>query len=203
MTAITTLFWDIGGVILTNGWDTAARQKAAARFEFDGEDYESRHDQAFPLYEIGQLTLDEYLERTLFFRPRAFDRRQFREFMLAQSQEMPDSRAVLRGCAGTGRYLVAAINNEPRELNDHRITHFGLRADFRAFFSSCYVGARKPEPTIYRIALDVTQRTPEECVFIDDRAANLPPAAGLGMRTIHFRSAVQLRQELQRFGIGP
>ena len=203
MAAITTLFWDIGGVVLTNGWDTSARKKAAARFDLDWEEYESRHDQAFPLYEIGRLTLDEYLERTLFFRPRAFDRQEFRGFMLAQSQEMPESRALLRAFAGAVRYLIASINNEPRELNDYRITHFGLRADFRAFFSSCYVGARKPDEGIYRIALDVMQRAPEECVFIDDRAANLPPAAQLGMRTIHFQGAAQLREELQRLGIRP
>ena len=203
MTAITTLFWDIGGVILTNGWDTAARQQAVAQFELDGEDYERRHDEVFPRFEIGQLTLDEYLEKTIFFRPRGFDRRQFREFVFARSKEMPGSREILRACAGSGRYLLAAINNEPRELNDYRIAQFGLRADFRAFFSSCYVGGRKPEPMIYRIALDVAQLEPEECVFIDDRPANLPPAASLGMRTIHFQNAPQLRQELQHLGIHP
>jgi len=201
MTDISTVFWDIGGVVLTNGWGTASRQAAAARFGLDWEDYQGRHLQAFPLWEIGQLTLDEYLDQTLFFRQRPFNRQQFRDFMFEQSQEMPESRKVLRACVRSGRYFLAAINNEPRELNEYRIGHFGLREDFRAFFSSCFVGASKPDETIYRTALDVTQSTPERCVFIDDRAANLVTAARLGMGTIHFQNAAQLHDELQQLGI--
>ena len=202
MSGITTLFWDIGGVVLTNGWDTPARRAAAARFGLDWEEVQAQHELVFPAHEIGQLTLEQYLERTLFFRPRQFTREQFAEFMYAQSQELPDSRAVLRALVRSGRYRVAAINNEPRELNEYRIEHFGLREDFGAFFSSCFVGARKPDAAIYRIALDVTQSAPERCVFIDDRVPNLESAARLGMRTIHFQNAAQLRQELGRHGVG-
>jgi putative hydrolase of the HAD superfamily len=201
MAKVTTLFWDIGGVILTNGWDRVSRKQAAAQFNLDGEDLEDRHDQYFPALENGQVTLEQYLDRTIFYRPRTFSREQFKEFMFAQSQPYPESLAILEQLARSGRYLLATLNNEPRELNQYRIEQFGLRQDFIAFFSSCYLGARKPDEAIYRLALEVTQRAPEECVFIDDRALNLECARRLGMGTIHFQNAAQLREELSRHGV--
>jgi putative hydrolase of the HAD superfamily len=108
---------------------------------------------------------------------------------------------VLSDVARSGKYYVAAINNEPRELNDYRIEAFGLRRDFQAFFSSCYLSARKPEETIYRIALEVSQRPAESAVFIDDRALNLENPRRLGMQVIHHQNAKQLRADLQSLGI--
>ena len=143
----------------------------------------------------------EYLDRTLFYRPRPFTREEFTAFMFAQSKEYPETRAILSALARTGRYLIAAINNEPLELNQYRIEAFQLRKDFQAFFSSCYLNARKPEETIYRIALEVTQRAPESCVFIDDRALNLENPRRLGMNVIHHQNAPQLRKDLESFGI--
>lgn len=201
MAKVTTLFWDIGGVILTNGWDRGSRKLATAQFNLDGEDLEDRHDLFFPALENGQVTLDQYLDRTIFYRPRAFSREQFKEFMFAQSQPYPESLAILEQLARSGKYLLATLNNEPRELNQHRIEQFGLRRNFIAFFSSCYLGARKPDEAIYRLALQVTQRAPEECVFIDDRAPNLECARRLGMGAIHFQNAAQLREELGRHGV--
>jgi len=201
MAKVTTLFWDVGGVILTNGWDGGSRKLAAAQFNLDWEDFENRHDLCFPAFESGQATLDQYLDRTIFYRPRAFSREQFKEFMLAQSQPYPESLAVVEQLARSGKYLLATLNNEPRELNQYRIDQFGLRRDFAAFFSSCYLGARKPDEAIYRLALGVTQRAPEECMFIDDRALNLESARRLGMGTIHFQNAAQLREELSRHGV--
>ena len=201
MPKITTLFWDIGGVILTNGWDTRSRREAAETFRLDWEEFQDRHDLSFPAFDSGNISLNEYLDRTLFYRPRGFTREEFTAFMFAQSKEYPESRAVLDAAARTGKYFIGAINNEPLELNEYRIEAFRLRRDFQVFFSSCYLHARKPEEMIFRIALEVTQRPAQECVFIDDRPLNLENPRRLSMNTIHYQSAPQLRQELQKYGV--
>jgi len=198
---VTALFWDVGGVILSNGWDRAARAGAAKKFGLDWEDFQDRHELASPAFETGQITLDTYLQRTVFYRKRAFTRDEFIAFIFAQSEEFPESRAVLSGLARTGKYLLATINNEPLELNLRRIEQFNLRREFEAFFSSCFVRVRKPDEAIYRLALEVTQRRAEECLFIDDRALNLECARQMGMRTIHFENAAQLRHDLQANGV--
>jgi putative hydrolase of the HAD superfamily len=198
---ITTLFWDIGGVILTNGWDRSSRQQAADAFHFDMEEFHDRHDLSFPAFDSGQISLNEYLDRTLFYRSRAFSREEFTAFMFAQSREYPDTRAILDKLASTGKYFIGAINNEPRELNQYRIEAFHLRRDFLVFFSSCYVRSRKPEELIFRVALDVTQRPPEQCLFIDDRPLNLEAPRRLGMNTIHHENAEQLRSALGKLGV--
>jgi putative hydrolase of the HAD superfamily len=201
MSDVTALFWDVGGVILTNGWDRRSRAAAAKKFGVDWEEFEDRHDLAFPAFETGRITLDTYLQRTIFYRKRSFTREEFTDFISAQSAEFPDSRAVLSDVAATGKYLLATINNEPLEINERRIREFHLRREFKAFFSSCYLGVRKPDEGIYKLALEVTQRAPEESLFIDDRELNLECAKQLGMHTIHFQNAVQLRQELSANGV--
>lgn len=201
MPEISTIFFDIGGVILTNGWDRDARREAAQAFQLDWEDFQDRHDLSFPAFDAGQITLNQYLDRTLFYRPRSFTREEFTAFMFAQSKEYPETRAILSALTRSGKYLIGAINNEPLELNQYRIEAFQLRHDFQVFFSSCYLNARKPEEAIYRIALQVTQRAPESCVFIDDRALNLENPRRLGMNVVHHQNAPQLRQELQTLGI--
>jgi putative hydrolase of the HAD superfamily len=198
---ITTLFWDIGGVILTNGWDRESRKEAATAFHLDWEDFQDRHDLTFPAFDSGQITLNQYLDRTLFYRPRAFTREEFSAFMFAQSREFPDVRAILDKVTDSGKYFVGAINNEPLELNQYRIEAFQLRRNFLVFFSSCYVRSRKPEETIFRVALEVSQRPPEQCLFIDDRPLNLESPRRLGMNTIHHQNAEQLRSELGKYGV--
>lgn len=201
VTKITTIFLDVGGVLLTNGWDSAARRAAVAKFGLDAADFEARHEVAFPGYETGKSNLNEYLEHTIFYAKRPFSPKEFTEFMYSVSRELPESRAVADRVAATGRYLMAALNNEGAELNDHRVKHFHLRRTFTAFFSSCYVGARKPNPAIYQMAINVTQRKPEECLFVDDRESNLEPARQLGMNTIRFENATQLVVDLRKLGI--
>src|SRR6266446_2764055 len=142
MGEVTAVFWDVGGVILSNGWDRAARAEAAKKFGLDWEDFQDRHELASPAFESGQITLDTYLQRTVFYRKRDFTRDEFTAFIFAQSEEFPESRAVLSGVAATGKYLLATINNEGLELNEHRIKQFHLRREFKAFFSSCYLGIR-------------------------------------------------------------
>src|SRR5271154_222758 len=201
MPGITTLFWDIGGVVLTNGWDRHSRRRAATEFNLDWDEFQDRHDLAFPAFDAGHTSLNEYLDRTLFYRRREFTREQFTAFMFAQSKEYPESRAILRAAARSGKYFVGAINNEPLELNQYRIETFNLREDFQVFFSSCYVHSRKPEELIFRVALAVTQRPAAQCVFIDDRAMNLESPRRLGMHAIHFQNAEQLRSELKAYGV--
>lgn len=201
MPEITTLFWDIGGVILTNGWDHNSRAEAVKAFALDADEFRERHDLSMPAFDAGQITLNQYLDRTLFYQPRNFTKEEFTAFMFAQSREYPETRAVLNDVARIGKYYVASINNEPRELNQYRIEAFGLRKDFQSFFSSCFLNARKPEETIYRIALEVSQRAPENCVFIDDRVLNLESPRRLGMTVVHHQSAKQLRSDLQALGI--
>jgi putative hydrolase of the HAD superfamily len=201
MPEITSLFWDVGGVVLTNGWDHNSRMEATKAFGLDWEEFRERHDLSMPAFDSGQISLNQYLDRTLFYRTRPFTREDFTAFMFAQSKEYPENRKVLDDVVRTGKYYVASINNEPRELNNYRVEAFNLRRDFQAFFSSCYLGARKPEETIYRIALEVSQRPPEKSVFIDDRPLNLECPRRLGMHAIHLQNAKQLREDLRALGI--
>ncbi len=201
MSEVTTLFWDVGGVLLTNGWDTNSRRAAAARFQLEAEEFEDRHQLLVTPFETGRLSLEEYLDRTVFYRPRPFSADEFKAFMRAQSQPHPETLAVLERLARTRRYVLVTLNNEPLELNLYRIQQFGLRRYFMAFFSSCFLGVKKPEDAIYRLALQITQCAPEECLYIDDRALNLECAGRRGMRTILFRSAAQLEHELHAVGI--
>jgi putative hydrolase of the HAD superfamily len=138
----------------------------------------------------------------LFYRSRPFTREEFTAFMFAQSKEYPETRQLLRDVAGTGKYFVASINNEPRELNNYRIEAFGLRKELEVFFSSCYLNARKPEEHIFRTALEVSQRPAEECVFIDDRQLNLENPRRLGIHVIHHENAAETRAQLKSLGIG-
>ena len=201
MAEITTVFSDIGGVILTNGWDRGSRQEAANTFHLNWEEFQDRHDLTFPAFDAGQITLNEYLDRTLFYRPRSFTREAFTAFMFAQSKEYPEARAILDQLAASKEYFMGAINNEPLELNQYRIETFHLKRTFLVFFSSCYVRARKPDEAIFRFALQVTQRAPGECVFIDDRPLNLECPQRLGMNVIHYQAPEQLRTELGKLGI--
>jgi putative hydrolase of the HAD superfamily len=198
---ITHVFFDIGGVLGTNGWDREQRAAAVRHFGLDAADLEDRHVESIAILEQGRMTLDEYLRCAVFYRPRSFTAEDFKAYMLAQSTPFPESIAVARELAGSGRYRLMTINNESAELNRYRLEHFGLRDLFITFFSSCWVGILKPAQRIYEVALAMAQAKPEESVFIDDRDRNLEPARGLGMRTIRFTDAARLRQELAELGV--
>jgi putative hydrolase of the HAD superfamily len=201
MSDVAAIFWDLGGVVLSNAWDERARGEAVRRFSLDATDFAQRHQRAAGDFEIGQISLEAYLDQTVFFRERPFTRDSFKEFMFAQSSEKTETRVLLDELAATHRYLLVALNKESPELNAYRIRKFDLLRNFTAFFSSCYLRVRKPDPLIYRLALEITQRSPRECIFIDDRPANLEPAKALGMRTIRFESAEQLRASLAESGV--
>jgi putative hydrolase of the HAD superfamily len=201
LTKITTLFFDVGGVILTNGWDGASRQAAASKFQFDFAEFEARHELANPAWERGEITMEEYLARTIFYRERTFWPKEFEVFMYAQSTPLAESLEFVRTLARSGRYLMAVISNESAEINAYRIKTFGLREIFTAFFSSCYVGIQKPDVRIFQMALNVTQRGADECIFVDDRAENVAGARRAGMNTIQFQNVAQLSLELKNLGV--
>lgn len=201
MAEIEMLFWDNGGVILSNGWDRRSRRKAVEHFHLDWEDFADRHELMLNAFETGEATLDQYLQRTVFYRPRPFTIEEFKSLMFEQSQPFPESLDFLAQLARGRRCSMAALNNESREINEYRINQFRLRDYFESFFSSCYLGLRKPDPEIYRRVLAITQRKPESCVMIDDRDLNLECARELGMQTIQFQNVAQLRGDLARLGI--
>lgn len=201
MPPVNTLFWDNGGVILTNGWDRESRKAAVEKFDLDWVDFEDRHELMLHAFECGQASLDDYLRRTVFYRDRPFTTEDFKRFMFDQSQAFPEPLEFLGKLAGARRYMLATLNNESLEINDYRIHKFHLRDYFEAFFSSCYLGVRKPDRGIYSLALKITQRNPDECVLIDDRSLNLECARELGMHTIQFKNLAQLRNDLSQLGI--
>jgi putative hydrolase of the HAD superfamily len=201
VSAIHAIFWDVGGVLLTNAWDHSERAAALEHFRLDAEEFHARHEMVVSSFERGKISLDEYLDRTVFYRNRSFTRDQFRDYMFSLSQPMPEVLAVARALAASGKYFMGTINNESRALNLYRIEKYGLREIFRLFVSSCFVGLRKPESGIYRLALEITQINPEECCFIDDRALNLECAAKLGMRTIQMQTLNQLQGDLAKLGV--
>jgi putative hydrolase of the HAD superfamily len=201
MAKITALFWDVGGVILTNGWDRSERRRLAQKFKLDWDEFEDRHELVVTRFETGRMTLDRYLERTVFHAPREFKPDEVKQFMFAQSERMPGTLELVARLAKTGRYLLATLNNESRELNLYRIEHFGLKQYFSAFLSSCFLHVMKPDDEIYRLALDLTQRCAEESVFIDDRELNAQCARQAGMKAIRFKSAQQIEHELRANGV--
>ena len=201
MAKITTVFSDVGGVLLTNGWDRVSRRNLVEKFSLNLGEFGDRHELVSTAFETGELDLDHYLDRTVFYKPRAFSREQVKEFMFAQSQPLPESLDFISRLAQTKKYLMTTLNNESTELNKYRIDHFGLRSYFTAFFSSCYLGVKKPDEAIYILALELTQRPPEECVFIDDRALNLECARWHGMNIIQFQNVNRLESDLRMLGV--
>jgi len=197
------IFWDVGGVLLSNAWDHTERAAALEHFRLDQEEFHARHEMVVSSFERGKISLDEYLDRTIFYRNRPFTREEFRDYMFSLSQPMPEVLAFARALAACGKYFMGTINNESRELNLHRIEKYGLREIFRLFVSSCFVGLRNPESGIYRLAIETTQINPDECCFIDDRALNLECAAKLGMRTIQMQTLNQLQEDLGKLGVKP
>ena len=198
---IKVLLFDIGGVLLSKGWETASRKQAADDFGLDASDFEQRHQAVSDEFEAGKLSLDGYLTRTVFYEERPFARDDFVRFMQQQSEPYPESLDLVRRLARTREYLIATLNNKSRELNDYRIGTFRLSDIFTVFLSSCYLGIKKPDQEIYHMALDILQCRPDECLFIDDREVNLGPAELAGMRTVHCTDVDRLRTGLASHGV--
>lgn len=196
------ILFDVGGVLLTNGWDTSERARAAAEFHLDRASFEARHHAADGAWEIGAISADEYLDRVVFNTPRDFTRDAFFQFILAQSQLLPHGAlGTLQELAASNKCMVGALNNEARETNDYRFTKFSLRKYFKVAFSSCYLGLHKPDLAIYKCALDVLGCAPDRVLFIDDRTENAAAAVKAGMQAIRFLNEDQLRAELKNLGV--
>jgi putative hydrolase of the HAD superfamily len=182
------LFLDVGGVLLTNGWGHESRQKAAEKFNIDFGELDALHNFIFNVYEIGKITLDEYLDTVVFNHPRDFPREDFREFMYSQSQELPEMLEWLKEWKKNSGFRIISINNEGRELNEYRIKKFKLHDCFDAFISSCEVKMRKPDPGIFQLAMGIVQAPPEQCIYFDDRIMFVHAAAKVGIRSLHHTS---------------
>lgn len=198
---IKTLFLDIGGVLLTNGWDRHARRAAAKKFGIDHEEMEERHHLTFAIYEIGHMTLGEYLRRAVFYQKRDFSFEEFRLFMFSLSQPYPEAIGLMQELKERNSLRVAAVSNEGRELTQYRIASFGLDSICDFFVTSSFVGMRKPDANMFRLALDLANTAPEQAAYVDDRPALVESAAGLGFNGVVHFSTEQTRHRLAELGI--
>jgi putative hydrolase of the HAD superfamily len=198
---VSALFLDVGGVLLTNGWDRSMRQRAAETFKLNYDEMDERHHLTFDTYEEGKLSLDEYLNRVVFYKDRTFSREEFKAFMFAQSQPYPRMIELVRDIKRSDGVKVAVVSNEGRELTVHRIQKFGLAEFVDFFIASCFVHFRKPDADIYRLALDVAQVSPEQVVYIEDRFMFVEVAQSLGIRGIHHRDYDTTRVALASLGL--
>lgn len=199
-TDIKILFFDIGGVLLTNGWGHESRKLAAKQFDLDYDEINTLHNYIFNVYEIGKISLDEYLDTVIFNKPREFTREDFREFMFSQSKELPGLLAWLKAWKKNCDFRIISINNEGKELNSYRVKKFKLHECFDAFVSSCDVGIRKPDPNIFRLALGIAQARPEQCYYFDDRIFQVGTAAQMGIHAFHHTSFEQTKTILEEIG---
>jgi putative hydrolase of the HAD superfamily len=197
----TALFLDIGGVLLSNGWDHNMRARAAAHFELDLEEMNERHHLTYDTYEEGKLSLDSYLDRIVFYRPRPFDKSAFKAFIQQQASSHDETIDFFLEMKRQHNLTVAAVSNEGRELMEDRITRFDLHRLVDFFIGSCYVHIRKPDVDVYRLALDVAQLPARDVIYVDDRAMFVEVAEDLGLRGIVHESVGQTHQALAQFGL--
>jgi putative hydrolase of the HAD superfamily len=198
--AITTLFLDIGGVLLTNGWGHKSRNKAVAQFNLNAEETNDRHHLTFDTYEEGKLTLHEYLNRVVFYEPRTFSHEDFISFMYAESTELPGTLEFFKALKKRYQLKIIAVSNEGRELNDHRIKTFKLNELFDGFISSCFVHLRKPDKDIFRMASDISQTAPMHSLYIDDRSMFVEVAQSFGMNGLHYKGLEEAKITLKALG---
>jgi putative hydrolase of the HAD superfamily len=198
---ITTLFLDIGGVLLTDGWDHHARKRAAKNFKLEWDEMEDRHNLNFATYEEGKVTLEEYLDRVVFYQKRPFTRARFRRFMFAQSKPYPEMIELVAQLKVRHRLKIAVISNEARGLNEYRIRKFKLDRFVDFFISSCFIHIRKPDADIFRLALDIAQASPRAVVYIEDTPMFVQIAEGLGIRSILHTDYRSTCAKLASFGL--
>jgi len=196
------ILFDVGGVLLTNGWDHRERASVVAQFGLNLADFEALHPRPNDQWERDAISIDGYLDATVFYEPRDFSRDDFFVAMCAQSVPLSDGAlGVFKEVAASGKYMVGVLNNEARATNDYRFERYGIRECVDVALSSCYLGLRKPEPAIYKRAIDILGGPAERLLFIDDRAENAAGAAAAGMKTIRFEGADKLRADLSTMGV--
>ena len=197
---ITTIFLDIGGVLLTNGWGHKSRKLATDKFHLDSDEMEARHAMAFETFELGKLTLDEYLNITLFYEPRNFSKEEFWKFMCSQSQPFTDMIELMKRLKKRYKLKIVAVSNEARELNAYRIEEYQLTEFIDFFVSSTYVHLRKPDVDIYKLALDMAQSQPDQTLCIDDLGVFVKVAESLGIHGICHSNYETTCKELNALG---
>ncbi len=198
--ALKIIFCDIGGVLLSDGWGHVARQAAANKFGIDYNEMDILHDFIFNVYEIGKVTLDDYLDTVVFNHTRDFTREDFKSFMFSQSLELPYMLQWLKEWKRDNQgFRIISINNEALELNNYRVKKFGLHECFDAFVSSCTVGMRKPDPGIYDLAMGIAHARPEDCVYIDDRPMLVSAAEKVGIRSFQHKNFADTKEVLENF----
>jgi putative hydrolase of the HAD superfamily len=192
---------DLGGVLLTNGWDRAIRRRVAEQFHIDAEAMDERHHLTYDTYESGKTDVWTYLARIIFFEPRPYTPQQVLDFILDQAQPMPEAIALVKEIKARHGVKVGVVSNEGRELGEDRVRRFGL-GEFVDFFviSGC-VGLRKPDTAIWRLALDLAQAAPEQVAYLEDRRMFVDVAAGLGLRSVWHRDAATTRAALAAMGL--
>jgi putative hydrolase of the HAD superfamily len=198
---ITAIFTDIGGVLLTNGWDRGSRRKAIEYFRLDDEETEERHHLCFDTLEVGKITLDEYFERVVFYKRRTFTRDEFWKFMCNQSQPLPHMARLMQQLKKKHRLKIVVVSNEGRELAEYRIKQFKLDAFADFFIISSFVHFRKPDADIFRIALDIAQVHPKQVVYLEDRPMFIQVAGTLGIHGIRHLDHNSTRERLAKIGL--
>lgn len=196
MVTIKTLFLDIGGVLMTNGWDRQMREKAAQAFDIDLVEFEKRHHQYFGSLEKGTISLERYLDQVVFWTERGFSLQKFKEFIFSQSKPFSEMINYFSEIKKEFKLHVAAISNEGRELAEYRINYGNLTSFIDDFFISSFLGYQKPDLAIYKVSLDITQTDPEEAIFIDDREENVKAALSLGFHAIQHVSFIETRKKI-------
>lgn len=201
MTEISHIFFDVGGVVLTNGWDHMNREEAAQAFGYNFEKSDKIHAEISEDFDAGRIALDDYLEKVVFNKKREFTKEKFVEFMQSRSKPYDSTFEVLEKLCETGKYHLSTLNDESLELNEYRIKKFELNKYFRNFFSSCYLGIKKPDEKIFQKVLGITQANPENCLFIDDRKANTEAAEKCGFQVLHLETVFNLEKNLREINI--
>jgi putative hydrolase of the HAD superfamily len=198
---ISTIFFDVGGVLLSDGWDHISRKKAAEQFSLDFDEFEAKHAPLADDLDTSQISVNEYIDKAVFYKSRSFSKIDFYEFMKEQSQPDDDTLALAASLAAQNKYFLGTINNESAELGVYRIEKFKLADTFKVFFTSGFMGVKKPHSQIFERALQISQKKAADTVFIDDREENLGAPKQLKMNTIHFENAQQLKKELADLGV--
>ena len=201
LASIACIFLDIGGVLLTDGWDRIARKKAATTFTLNLSELEERHHQAFEAFEVGKLSMKEYLDLTVFYQKRPFTRSQFQAFVFAASKPNPQMIKLARNLKAKYGLKIVVVSNEARELNAYRIRKFKLGEFVDSFISSCFVHIRKPDADIFRLSLDIAQVRPQQVVYIDNTPMFVNVAEGLGIRSILHTDYKSTCAKLALFGL--
>lgn len=197
MKKIRRIFCDIGGVLLTNGWDRSMRSQACQIFTISNEVAEKRHSIFFNIYELGKISIDEYIQNVFFFDSSKISLEEFKKFMFSCSKPFPEMIDLIQEVTTNNHLHLFALNNEGKELNDYRIAKFGLNDFFHGFVSSSYVGLRKPDPAIYRVALELSFSKPSEVLYIDDRIELIEVAEKMGIRSLHHTSYEKTKKYLE------